>query len=56
MEKDMVKEYKYGMMEQNMKENGKMINQTDMELFIKRVEMFIKEIGRMIKQMEKEYI
>jgi hypothetical protein len=56
MEKDMEKGYKFGMMVQNMKENGKMISQMDMEHFIKQVEMFIKEIGRMIKQMVKEYI
>ena len=52
----MEKEYKYGMMEQNMKVNGKMINQMDMELFTMQMEMFIKEVGKMIKQMEKEYI
>ena len=56
MEKDMEKEYKYGMMAQNMKEIGKMIKQVDMEHFSIIREMYIKDIGKIIEQMEKEYI
>ena len=51
----MVKEYKNGMMEQNMMVNGKMINQMDMEHFIMLMGMYIKAFGKMIKQMVKVF-
>ena len=56
MEKDMEKGYRYGMMEPNMKEVGKMINLMDMELFIIQMVMYIKDIGKIIELMVKEYI
>jgi hypothetical protein len=56
MENATEKEYKYGMMGQNMKEIGKMINQMDMEHFIIRTGMYIKDIGKIIEQMGREYI
>ena len=52
----MGKEFKFGMMEQNMKETGKMTNQMDMAHFIIQMEMYIKDIGKIIEQMEKGYI
>ena len=51
----MEKEFKYGMMGQNMKEIGKMISQMDMELFIIPMEMYIKDIGKIIGLMAKVY-
>ena len=56
MENVMVKEFKYGTMEQNMKEIGKMINLMDMEHFITLMEMYIKDIGKIIELMEKGFI
>ena len=55
MESVMEKESKYGMMERNMMEIGKMINQMVMALFIILMEMYIKDIGRIIEQMGKEF-
>ena len=52
MENNMVMEFKNGMMEQNMKVNGKMVKQMVMVHFIILVEIYIKVIGKMIKQME----
>ena len=52
----MEKVLKYGMMEQNMKGIGRMINQMAMELFIILTEMYIKDIGKIIELMVKEYI
>ena len=56
MVKDMEKEFKFGTMELNMKETGKMINQMDMVLFIIQMEMYIKDFGKIIEQMERGYI
>ena len=56
MEKGMEGEFKYGMMERNMKEIGKMTNQMDMGHFIIQMVMYIKDIGKIIGLMEKEYI
>ena len=56
MVKDMVKELKFGMMGQNMKEIGKMISPMDMGHFIILMGMYIKDFGKIIEQMEKEYI
>ena len=47
---------KFGMMERNIKEIGKMINQMDMVLFTIQMGMSIKDIGKIIELMEKEYI
>ena len=49
-------EFKNGMMEQNMKVNGKTEKLTDMVHFIILVVIYIKDIGKMIKQMEEVYI
>jgi hypothetical protein len=56
MVKDMGKELKFGMMVQNMKDYGKMINLMDMEHFITQMEMYIRDIGKIIGLMEKEFI
>ena len=56
MEKDMEKEHKFGMMGQNMKEIGKMINLMDMVHFTTLMGMFTKDFGKITEQMVKEYI
>ena len=56
MEKDMVRVLKYGMMELNMKEVGRMINQMVMEHFTILMEMYIKVFGKIIEPMEKVFI
>ena len=56
MVKDMEKEHKFGMMVQNMKEIGKMINLMDMVHFITLMGMFTKDFGKITEQMVKEYI
>jgi len=56
MVKDMEKELKFGMMVQNMKDHGKMINLMDMAHFITQMEMYIKDIGKIIGLMGKEFI
>ncbi len=56
MAKDMEREFKFGMMERNMKETGKMINQMDMELFTIQMVMYTKVIGKIIELMEKGFI
>ena len=52
----MEKEFKYGMMVQNMKVVGKMINLMVMEHFIILMEMYTKDIGKIIELMEKVFI
>ena len=52
----MEKEPKFGMMEQNMKEIGKTINQMDMVHFTIQMGMYTKDIGKIIELMAKVYI
>ena len=56
MERDMEKVHKFGMMEQNMKVIGKMINPMGMVHFIIQMEMYTKDFGKIIEPMEKAYI
>jgi hypothetical protein len=44
----MVKEYTFGMMEINIKENGLMIKEKDKAIFNKKMVIFMKANGKMI--------
>lgn len=52
--KDMVGEFNYGKINQNILVNGKMINLMDMVNLNHHMEIIIQENGQMEKQMEKE--
>ena len=56
MEQDTVLEFKFGLMEQNMKVNGGIIKQTVKENFGMQMETFMRVSGKMIKQMDLEYM
>ena len=48
--------YKFGLMEQNMKDNGLKVKPMDRENLSMQMVMYIKENGKMIKLMDMEYI
>ena len=56
MEQDTVLEFKFGLMEQNMKVNGGIIKQTVKENFGMQMETFMRVSGKMIKLMDLEYM
>ena len=53
MIKKMEEEFKYGLMVVDMKVNGKIIRQMDMEEWSMPKVIYLREIGAMIKQMDK---